>query len=374
MPALESTRSVGADRPGAEDLAEIRSLCERIGRRIQIMEVCGTHTVSIFRSGIRSLLPDNLRLLSGPGCPVCVTAQGAIDCAIELAGRPNVIMATYGDMLRVPGRHGSLEQRRARGANVRIINNATTALRLAREHPENEVVFFGVGFETTAPATAAVVLQAERARLANFSVLAAHKLVVPAMTALLQSGDVRLDGFLCPGHVSVIIGARAYAPIVDEFEQPCVVAGFEPGQILRGIAHLLRQIAQRRPRLENVYAAAVSDDGNIAAQRLLREVFVVADARWREMGVIPRSGLELAPRFAPFDALRRFGIEVGEDEDNPACKCGLVIQGKAEPPECALFGRGCTPLQPIGPCMVSSEGTCAAWHKYGAAQRAASCR
>jgi hydrogenase expression/formation protein HypD len=372
MPAIDLTPATGLRRTGRDWLAEIRSHCARFGRRIQIMEVCGTHTVSIFRSGIRSLLPENLRLISGPGCPVCVTAQRYIDAAMELAMRPGVIIATYGDMLRVPGRCGSLEQCRAGGASVRIINSGMSALRLAREHPRREIVFLGVGFETTAPATAAVVLRARREGAANFSVLAAHKLVVPAMLTLLEAGDVPLDGFLCPGHVSVIIGADAYRPVVERFRRPCVVAGFEPDQVLQGITHLLRQIAQDRARLENVYTAAVTDAGNAAAIRLLDEVFVVADAAWREIGVIPNSGLEFAPRFARFDALRRHGIELGKDDDNPACKCGLVIQGRVDPPDCSLFGNGCTPLQPIGPCMVSSEGTCAAWFKYGAARRTVS--
>lgn len=357
----------------AQLVSEIRALSAQIGRRIQIMEVCGTHTVSIFRSGIRSLLPPNLRLISGPGCPVCVTAQRDIDCAIELAMRPNVLIATYGDMLRVPGRRASLEMCRARGARVRVVSSAMTALRLAHENPHLDVVFLGVGFETTAPATAALLLAAEREGVRNLSVLAAHKLVVPAMAALLQSGDVPLDGFLCPGHVSVIIGARAYAPIVDEFSRPCVVAGFEPLQMLRGISHLLLQIAHGCAHLENVYAAAVTDSGNTTAQRLLSDVFVVSDAAWRELGVIPQSGLELAPRFSGFNAIERFSLERGEDEDNPACICGLVIQGRAEPTDCKLFGSGCTPLQPIGPCMVSSEGACAAWYKYVIPERTISC-
>lgn len=348
------------------DLAEIHALAKNLTRRVQIMEVCGTHTVSIFRSGIRALLPPNVRLLSGPGCPVCVTAQRHIDMAIELARRPGIILATYGDMLRVPGREGSLEQARACGADVRVINSAETALRIARTNPAREVVFLSVGFETTAPATAAVLMQAERDDVSNFSVLACHKLVVPAMRALLAAGDARLDGFLCPGHVSVIIGSDAYQPIVDTYGVPCVVAGFEPVQVLRGISRLLRQITQSRPQLENVYAAVVQPNGNLVAQQLLRQVFVVADTPWREIGVIPMSGLELAPRYRRLEAMSRFGLIPGEDIDNPACKCGLVIQGKVDPPECKLFNNGCTPLRPIGPCMVSSEGTCAAWFKYGA--------
>jgi len=358
-----------AERASALRL-EIQSLCARIRRPISLMEVCGTHTVSIFRSGIRSLLPATLRLISGPGCPVCVTAQEDIDAAIELAGQPGVILLTYGDMVRVPGRSGSLEKRRAEGADVRVVNSARTALRLARENPDAQVVFLAVGFETTAPATAALVLAAERARLENLSVLASHKLVVPAMRALLDAGDVPLDGFLCPGHVSVIIGAEAYRPIAERYAKPCVVTGFEPPQMLRGIAGLLRQIDGRAARLENAYAAAVPPHGNQTALTLLKEVFREVPATWRELGIIPGSGLELAPRFRHFDALRRFGIARRPAEPNPACLCGRIIAGKVDPPACALFGTACTPLTPIGPCMVSSEGTCAAWFKYGAVRPA----
>lgn len=339
--------------------------CARLDRRVQFMEVCGTHTVAIFRSGLRALLPAGLRLVSGPGCPVCVTAQRHIDAAIELAARPGVIVATYGDMMRVPGRRGSLERQRACGADVRVVGSTRAALQLAREHADREVVFLGVGFETTAPATAVAVLEAERAGLANFSVLMCHKLVVPAMLALLEAGDVPLDGFLCPGHVSVIIGAAAYTPIVRRYARPCVVAGFEPEQMLRGLLALVRQCVTGEARVENVYTAVVRDSGNSTALALLERVFVVADAPWRALGVIPRSGLELRPRYRRFDAVARFGLTLGEDADDPACRCGEVIQGKCTPAECPLFGSACTPLEPIGPCMVSSEGTCAAWYKYG---------
>lgn len=342
----------------------IAELAARIGRRVQLMEVCGTHTVSIFRSGLRVLLPANVRLVSGPGCPVCVTAQRHIDAAIELAGEANVTLATYGDMLRVPGRLGSLEQLRAAGASVHVVSSARGALQLARQLSDRTVVFLGVGFETTAPATAATVLEAERDGIENFLVLVSHKLVVPAMRALLEAGDVPLDGFLCPGHVSVIIGARAYESIVADFRRPCVVAGFEPPQILTGIEHLLRQISERRAALENVYPAVVSESGNPIAQELLRRVFVVSHTPWRELGVIPRSGLDFAPAYRRFDAALHFGLAPGADHDHPDCRCGLVIQGRLDPPECPLFGRECTPLRPVGPCMVSSEGTCAAWFRY----------
>ncbi len=344
--------------------AELDALAARLPRRVQLMEVCGTHTVSIFRAGIRAMMPANVRLLSGPGCPVCVTAQRHIDAAMELAMRPGVILATYGDMLRVPGRRGSLERCRAAGADVRVVTSARGALDLARANPRQTVAFLGVGFETTAPATAAVVQEADRAAIENLAVLVSHKRVVPAMRALLDGGDIALDGFLCPGHVSVIIGAEAYRGIVTDYRMPCVVCGFEPPQILAGIVHLLRQVVGGAARLENVYGAAVTPAGNRVALGLLADVFSPAATPWRELGTIPDSGLELRPRYRRFDAAARFALNVNEDIDNPACRCGLVIQGKLDPPECRLFGRGCTPLTPIGPCMVSSEGTCAAWYRY----------
>lgn len=343
---------------------ELHTLCRQIDRRVQIMEVCGTHTVSIFRSGLRSMLPANLRLVSGPGCPVCVTAQRHIDAALQLASCPGVILATYGDMMRVPGQLGSLEQLRAAGAHVRVVNSARSALRIARENPDRPVALLAVGFETTAPATAATVLEADRDDIGNFSVLMCHKRVVPAMLALLADGDVPLDGFLCPGHVSVIIGANAYRPIVARYNKACVVAGFEPLQILAGLVHLLRQIVAARPTVENVYQAVVSDGGNPVALDLLQRVTVPSNAPWRALGVIPQSALELAPAYQRFDALERFGIQPGEDRDHPACRCGEVIQGKIQPDACLLFACQCTPTSPIGPCMVSSEGTCAAWYKY----------
>lgn len=343
---------------------ELAALCGRLPRQARLMEVCGTHTTAIFRAGLRALFPPSLRLVSGPGCPVCVTAQRHIDAALELAARPGVILATYGDMLRVPGRRGSLERQRAQGADVRVVNSARTALQLARDHADRPVVFLGVGFETTAPATAITVLEAARDRVRNFSVLMCHKLVVPAMQALLAAGDVPLDGFLCPGHVSVIIGAGAYRPIAREYGRPCVVAGFEPPAILRGLLALVRQVLAGRAEVENTYSGVVRETGNPAALALFERVFVVADAPWRKLGTIPASGLELAPAYRRFDALERFGVALGEDEDHPGCLCGQVIQGKVEPPQCALFGTACTPVNPVGPCMVSSEGTCAAWYKY----------
>ena len=349
----------------------LEQIIEQIGEtahglgQVQLMEVCGTHTVSLFRSGVKSLLPSSVRMLSGPGCPVCVTSQGYIDAACEAAMQPEVTICTYGDMVRVPGRTGALEHQRARGAQVMVVYSARDAVRFAEKHPDRRVIFLAVGFETTAPATAAAIMEADSKGLANFFVLADHKLVIPAMSALLSEADVPIDGFLCPGHVSVVIGSGAYRPIVAQYGKPCVVAGFEPDQMLCGILRLLKQVTRSEPAVENVYGVAVTEEGNPAARRCMEAVFEPADTVWRAMGTLPASGLALRERYGRFDAVSRFDLTIGEDYDPPGCRCGQVIQGKAEPMECTLFGKECTPTNPVGPCMVSSEGTCAAWFKYG---------
>ncbi len=353
----------------AQQLVEqIATTVARADRPIRLMEVCGTHTVALFRSGVKSLLPKKLRLISGPGCPVCVTSQGYIDVACDLAGRDEVTICTYGDMVRVPGRRGSLEHQRAKGADVLVVYSARDAVSYAAAHPDRKVVFLAVGFETTAPATAAAVLDAQAQGLNNFFILSGHKLVIPAMQALLAAGDIPIDGFLCPGHVSVVIGVKAYTPIVERYGKPCVVAGFEPEQMLKGVLHLVRQVGGGECRLENVYSAAVTDEGNTAACHCMEQVFTPADSIWRAMGTIPASGLELREKYRPHDALAHFEQSIGPDYDPPGCRCGEVIQGKVEPDQCNLFARQCTPAAPVGPCMVSSEGTCAAWYKYGRIQ------
>jgi len=332
-------------------------------QRVQLMEICGTHTVAITRGGLRDLLPDGLRLVSGPGCPVCVTASGYLDRAMHLARREDVVIATYGDMVRVPGRLGSLEQARSAGAAVEVVYAAHEAVALARRTPGKQVVFLAIGFETTAPATALALQQARRDGVGNFSILGAHKRVVPAMEALLGLPDVPIDGFLCPGHVSVIIGWRAYEPIAAAFGRPCVVAGFDDAQILAGIGEILRQLADAAPAACSVYPA-VAADGNPRAREVIDEVFDVADATWRALGCIAASGLELKGEYADFDAARRFDLPTFEDYDPPGCRCGDVICGRCLPADCELFGRSCTPRRPVGPCMVSSEGSCAAHFKY----------
>ena len=345
---------------------EISSLCDKLtGQKplVRVMEVCGTHTMTIARGGLRSLLPDKLDLISGPGCPVCVTEQSYIDRAVHLAGRDDVIIATYGDMVRVPGHRGSLAEARARGARVQIVYSPQQAIDLAKREKSSHVVFLAVGFETTAPATALAAKNARDGDLANFSLFTAHKLIPPAMRALLAAGDVRIDAFLCPGHVSVIIGYEAYRQIARDFARPCVVAGFDPPQILAGLAEICRQLAAGRPDACTVYPA-VSAGGNTQAKALLDEVFEPADAAWRAIGTIPASALVLRDQFARWDTPKRFDLPELASREPPGCRCGDVICGRCRPADCSLFGQRCTPRQAVGPCMVSSEGACAAAYKY----------
>jgi len=339
------------------------SACRHLGRQINIMEVCGTHTVSIFRNGIRATLPQQLKLLSGPGCPVCVTDQGYIDDVLELAARDDVIIATYGDMVRVPGAGGSLETRQP-AANVKVVLSSEDALQLARDNPDRTVVFVAVGFETTAPATAVAVKEAAAEGIDNFCVLSAHKLVVPAMRALVSEKNNKIDAFLCPGHVSAIIGYGAFEEIVEQFGRPCVVAGFEPMQIIEGLAEICRQLQNHKPELKSIYTAVVTHHGNTAAQDVMDQCFEKTDGYWRGLGKIDNSALRLKSTYSDFDAVRRFNIEQHHGEEPPGCRCGEVLCGLIEPPDCGLFGVQCKPSKPVGPCMVSSEGTCAAWFKY----------
>ncbi|HVT80679.1 MAG TPA: hydrogenase formation protein HypD [Phycisphaerae bacterium] len=345
-------------------LARLQSAAAAVGRPVALMEVCGTHTMSAFRSGLHSLLPANVRLLSGPGCPVCVTSQGDIDLMLSLARLPGTALCTYGDMIRVPGQGGSLESARARGADIRIMYSTLEAVECARSNPARQVILCAVGFETTAPATAAAILAAHQLGLKNFSVFASHKRVLPAMLALLESGDVRVDGFLCPGHVSAIIGAEVYRPICERYKLPCVIGGFEDSGMLAAITRLVELIRDRQPELVNEYRDAVSADGNSTAMALLERVFEAVTVPWRALGAIPDSGMALREEFASYDARRRFQLGSPKEREIPGCLCGKVITGAVTPPQCKLFGKACTPINPIGPCMVSSEGTCQAWFKY----------
>lgn len=344
----------------------LRGLAERLtgmeAPPARLMEVCGTHTVVIARHGLREALPRGVKLISGPGCPVCVTPQEQIDHFIALGGLEGATLATFGDMVRVPGTHKSLEQARAEGVELLVVYSPMDAVAEAARNPERQIVFFGIGFETTAPAVALAVLEAKQRRLGNFSVLCAHKLIPPAMMALLDS-DVHMDGFICPGHVSVVIGSDAYRPVAKRGKS-CVVAGFEPVDVLAAVQMLLRQLTEGRSEVEVEYVRAVHPGGNRKAQEVLAQVFRVADARWRGLGVIPRSGYELAAEFAEFDAAKRFEVERPESKEPAGCRCGDVLRGAIDPPECSLFGSDCTPRRPVGSCMVSSEGACQAWFRY----------
>jgi len=333
-------------------------------RSLTFMEVCGTHTMAAFRCGLHALMPENVTLLSGPGCPVCVTAQGDIDEMITLGAEHDVTLCTYGDMMRVPGAQGSLESARSDGADVRVVYSTMDAVRLARQLPDRQVVFAAVGFETTAPATAAAVDAAARENLTNFSVLTSHKRVVPAMLALLASKEIRLDGFLCPGHVSVIIGSEPYRPVVEQYGLPCVIGGFEDLHLAVALSALTELAADGRAELANLYPEAVKPHGNPTAIKLLDRMFQPCDMRWRGLGEIPDSGLKLRDQFRQYDAHHRFGLRTPEDHEPAGCLCGQVITGQVKPTDCKLFGTACTPIRPIGPCMVSSEGTCQAWFKY----------
>jgi hydrogenase expression/formation protein HypD len=333
-------------------------------RHIRLMEVCGTHTVSIFRSGIRSVLPPTISLLSGPGCPVCVTDQREIDAFIELARIDDVILTTFGDLMRVPGSTSSLQKQRADGKDIRVVYSTVDALEIARKNPVKQVVFLGIGFETTAPTIAAAIVSAARTKVTNFSVISAHKLVPPALETLMTLEDVRLDGFILPGHVSVIIGVNAYQPFFDRYQIPCVVAGFEPTDILQTISMLVEQIKTGRPQLENAYQRAVTPEGNPTARKILDEVFELADASWRGIGVIANSGLKIREAFAAHDAQRLFDIQLPEPQIPKGCICGDILTAKKIPPDCKLYATTCTPTDPVGPCMVSTEGTCAAYYKY----------
>ncbi|MFQ6040159.1 MAG: hydrogenase formation protein HypD [Candidatus Poribacteria bacterium] len=349
-------------------LANIRATSKR---EMRLMEVCGTHTVAIFRSGIRGILPENISLLSGPGCPVCVTSNEDIDKALYIARQKDVILTTFGDMIKVPGSNSSLEKERARGADIRVVYSALDALDIARRHPQRRVVLLGIGFETTSPTIASTILSADKERIENFFVLVSHKLIPPAMKVLLDAEDVGIDAFLCPGHVSAIIGSRPYKFIPRDYGVPCVIAGFEPLDILQSIFMAVQQIERKEreglkpDRAEIEYRRAVRPEGNTTALKTLYEVFEVCDVRWRGLGMVLQSGLRLRERYRQFDAEAVFDVKVSPSGEPKGCLCGEILRGAKLPTDCKLFGTRCTPEEPVGPCMVSSEGTCAAYFKYG---------
>jgi len=331
---------------------------------ISIMEVCGTHTMSIFKHGIRSLLPDALKLMSGPGCPVCVTPQSDIERFILAARQKNVIVASFGDLFRVPGNHSSLLKERSQGCDVRVVYSPMDALTLAAETPDRTVIFLAVGFETTAPAVAATIITAQSQNIHNFCILSAHRCVVPALEKLINSPQTAINGFILPGHVSTIIGEIAYDHIPKKYGVGGVIAGFDAGDILYAIYLLITQIMQQNPSIENAYPRAVHAMGNTRAKTLMNEVFSIADAQWRGIGNIPNSGMILNDQYAAFDANNRFDLLIDNSSEPKGCQCGKILMGLISPSECQLFGTICTPETPVGPCMVSSEGTCAAYYRY----------
>lgn len=342
-----------------------RALDARGDRGMRFMEVCGTHTVSIFQSGLRSLLPKGVVHLSGPGCPVCVTHDSEVAAFLEMAGKDNVIIATFGDLLRVPGPGGrSLKHALAEGARVKIVYSPLDALAIARDNPGDTVVFLGIGFETTAPTVAGTILAAKAQGLANFCVFALHKLVPPALTALLSDKACAVDAFLLPGHVAMVTGLAPYRFLADTWHVPGCVGGFEPADILLALCHLAESLRDGEPRVENAYPRAVSDGGNPRAMALVDQVYEPRDALWRGIGMIPQSGLGIREAYEDMDALRRLGVTLKDVPPIPGCRCGQVLKGIITPRQCPLFGKKCTPLDPVGPCMVSTEGSCAAYYKY----------
>ena len=369
-----SMRYIRGFRDGAAAKGLARLIAAEIdpGRDYHIMEFCGGHTHAIFRHGLPDLLPPNLRLVHGPGCPVCVLAIPRLDLAVELAFDERVILASYGDMLRVPGsRKRSLLKARAAGRDVRIVQSALEAVALAQSHPDREVVFFAIGFETTTPPSALAILEAERLGLDNFSVYCNHVLTPSAIQSILDSpevrelGEVRVDGFLGPSHVSTIIGARPYEFFAEEYQRPVVIAGFEPLDVLAALRMLVRQLNEGRAEVENQFTRGVTRDGNVKAQALVAEVLELRpEFEWRGLGNVHYSGLRIKERYAKYDAERRFNLVEKPVHENKACQCPAIIRGVKKPTDCAIFGTACTPRNPIGSCMVSSEGACAAWYQY----------
>jgi hydrogenase expression/formation protein HypD len=343
------------------------------GRRYSFMEFCGGHTHAISRYGITELLPPQVQMIHGPGCPVCVLPIGRIDQAIALALARGVMLCTYGDVMRVPASHSlSLMRAKARGADIRMVYSAADALTLARQNPGREVVFLAIGFETTTPPTALVIRQAARERLGNFSVLCCHVLTPSAITHILESAEVRqygtlpLDGFIGPAHVSIIIGSGPYEHFAEEYRKPVVIAGFEPLDVMQAVRMLVRQVNEGRAEVENEFTRAVTREGNLAAQNAVAEVFELRPSfEWRGLGEVPYSALQLRPAFAAFDAERRFDLLYQAVPDHPQCECGAILRGVKQPTDCQLFGSVCTPENPMGSCMVSSEGACAAHYSYG---------
>ncbi len=347
-------------------LIEIEKISKILNKHVKIMEVCGGHTHSIFKYGIEEVLPSNIELIHGPGCPVCVMPRGKLDDAISIAKHNNVILTTFGDTMRVPGSKLSLLQAKAEGADIRMVYSPLDSLKIAKENPDKEIVFFGIGFETTAPSTAFTILQAAAENINNFSMFCNHVLVIPALKALLNNPDLQLDGFIGPGHVSMVIGCNPYEFIPLQYHKPIVISGFEPIDILQSIWMLLKQLIENRCKVESQYTRIVTPEGNQNALKAMNEVFEVRDNfEWRGLGNIPNSGLQISTEYAQFDAELKFSTPNNQVADNKACQCGEILKGVLKPWQCKVFGTACTPENPIGTCMVSSEGACAAYYKYG---------
>jgi hydrogenase expression/formation protein HypD len=348
------------------DLARglLDEIAATVTRPWALMEVCGGQTHTIIRNGIDQLLPEQVTLIHGPGCPVCVTPLELIDKALAIAARPDVIFCSFGDMLRVPGSEKDMFGVKSEGGDIRIVYSPLDAVRIAQDNPDKQVVFFGIGFETTAPANAMTVHLAEREGIDNFSVLVSHVLVPPAITALMEAPQRRVQGFLAAGHVCAVMGMQEYVPLVEKYQVPIVVTGFEPLDVLEGIRRTLLQLEQGRAELENAYPRAVSYEGNVRAQEMVRDVFTVTDRRWRGIGMIPASGWRLADRYARFDAEQRFDVSGVRTQESTLCRSGEVLQGLIKPNQCSAFGKECTPRSPLGAPMVSSEGACAAYHQF----------
>jgi len=342
-----------------------RKIAQRSTKTVRLMEFCGGHTHAILRYGIRQLVPKTVEMRSGPGCPVCVTATADLDKAIALSHLPDVIITTFGDMIRVPGSYSSLQKAKAEGADVRIVYSTIDAVEIAQANPKKSVIFVGIGFETTVPTIAASILKAQQDKTENFHVLSLNKLTPPVMKALLDSGEIKLDGIVCPGHVSVIIGSHPYEFIPRDYGVACVISGFEPLDILLCIDRLVEQIEEGEPRVEIAYPRGVKPEGNRKALHLVEDVFEIGEANWRGVGILPRSGLKIREEYGLFDADKVFSVSLKPPLEPEGCRCGDIIRGAAVPLECKLFRKVCTPESPVGPCMVSSEGACAAHYQYG---------
>lgn len=347
-----------------EIITEIQKYGKLIKKKVNIMEVCGTHTMTIGKYGIRKLMPDNINLISGPGCPVCVTPEYYIDNAIELSKNKDVFITTFGDMMKVPGSFSSLEREKANGSKIFVVYSPLDALEIAQQNKNKKVIFLSIGFETTTPLSALTLKKAKEKKIKNFYLLVGNKLIPPVMEFLLKEKDTEIDGFICPGHVSVVIGTEPYMKISKKFNVSCVISGFEPLDVLLSIFLILKKIEEGKPDVINEYKRTVKEKGNFKAKKAIEDVFEIIDSEWRGIGIVENSGLRLKEEFKNFDAEKEFHININSSKEKKSCLCGEILKGKKSPFDCPLFEKNCNPENPIGPCMVSSEGTCSAYYKY----------